>query len=141
MPSKEAHLAAARANQVTIDYLCRDGENHAPWIVTVAFYKALHVIEAVFAADSKTTTFHTDDHKVRNRLLRTTRRYQQLWKMYSPLWQASLIARYLRENENAPTYEVFAAYLPRKDIDSKVLGHYLAQLEKSARRLIGEAGL
>ena len=50
MPSKEAHLTAAKRNQATIDYLLA-GDEHLPWVVTVAFYKALHLVEAVFAAD------------------------------------------------------------------------------------------
>lgn len=87
MPSKEAHVAAAKQNQATIDYLLISND-HLPWVVTVAFYKALHVVEAVFVADTHSPAAHTDDHKVRNRLLKTTNRYQQLWRMYRPLWEA-----------------------------------------------------
>jgi hypothetical protein len=107
MPSKEAHVAVARQNQLTIDYLLQSDE-HLPWVVTVAFYRALHIIEAVFAADSKSPMAHTDDHKIRNRLLKTTNRYRQLWRMYRPLWEASLIARYLRIDDNALAYDSFA---------------------------------
>ena len=49
MPSSEAHVRAALNNQATIDYLLAGGVVHAPWVVTVAFYKALHVVEAVLA--------------------------------------------------------------------------------------------
>ena len=83
---------------------------------------------------------HTDDHKARNNLLKTTRRYQQLWKFYRPLFQASLIARYLRENTGAPTYAVFPQYMPSTAVKDRVLGHYLKQIEKSASALAAAAG-
>jgi hypothetical protein len=92
MPSKEAHLAAARENQRAIDYLCLKIEDFPGWVTTVAFYKALHVIEALFAVDGAGRGGHTDRHEERNSRLRETRRYQQLWKFYRPLYQASLIS-------------------------------------------------
>lgn len=106
MPSKSAHIAAATENQKAIDYLCKEIDSFSPWIVSIAFYKGLHVIEAVFAGEKPEG--HADTHGGRHRILKTTNRYQNLWKNYCPLWQASLVARYLRENENAPTYDVSA---------------------------------
>lgn len=111
MPSKEAHVAVAKRNQATLDFLL-GGDDHLPWVVTVAFYKALHIVEAVFAADRHSPMPHTDDHKVRNRLLKTTNRYAQLWRMYRPLWDASLVARYLRVDDNSPSYTDFARTPP-----------------------------
>ena len=107
MPSKDAHIAAAKRNGATVNYLLQDGDNHLPWIAAITFYQALHIIEAVLDGDPACSTSHTDDHKTRNRLLKTTNRYSHFWKMYRPLWEASLIGRYLRENEAAPTYDVF----------------------------------
>src|SRR3990172_8898931 len=103
MPSKDAHLAAARENQDVIDYLCLQVDKFPGWIATVAFYKALHVVEALFAVDGTGSGGHTDRHEDRNRLLKKTSRYQHIWKSYRPLYQASLIARYLRENTNTDT--------------------------------------
>lgn len=141
MPNKAAHVAAAKRNQATIDYLVASSDEHLPWIVTVAFYKALHVIEAVFAADKGSPLPHTDDHKFRNQVLKTMKRYQQLWRMYRPLWEASLIARYLRVDENAPAYTDFSQYMSRSDVEQRVLGHYLLQIEASAAKLLGDSNL
>lgn len=141
MPSKESHIAAAKRNQITLDYLLNGGDEHLPWAVTVAFYKALHVVEAVFAADKQSPVPHADDHKLRNQALKTVKRYQHLWRMYRPLWEASLIARYLRVDGNAATYTDFSQYMSREDVEARVLGHYLAQLEASAARLLGEPEL
>lgn len=141
MPSKETHVAAAKRNQATLDYLLAGGDEQLPWVATVAFYKALHVVETVFAADKQSPVSHTDDHKLRNHVLKTVNRYQQLWRMYRPLWEASLVARYLRVDDNAPAYTDFTQYLSRADIERRVVGHYLAQIEASAARLLGEPGL
>lgn len=140
MPSKQAHLTAAKQNQVTLDYLLKN-DDHLAWAATVAFYKAMHIIEAVFAGDAQSLVAHTDDHKVRNRILKTTNRYRQLWRMYRPLWEASLIARYLRSDDHAPTYEIFSQYMNRDDVEQRVVGHYLAQIEKSAATLLGDPNL
>ena len=40
MPSKKAHLAAAKENQAAIDYLCIQVESFPAWVVTIAFYKS-----------------------------------------------------------------------------------------------------
>jgi hypothetical protein len=47
MPSKEAHLAIAERNQQCIDYLKQDLSHYAEWVTTVAFYKALHLVDAL----------------------------------------------------------------------------------------------
>ncbi len=140
MPSKDSHVSAAKRNQSTIEYLLRD-DAHLGWAVTVAFYKALHIVEAVLATKQPGCPEHTDDHKSRNKLLKTTIRFQQIWKMYRPLYEASLIARYLRADDNGPTHEVFDTYMPRKVVESMVMNHYLAQIEKSAATLVNDPAL
>jgi hypothetical protein len=137
MPSKDAHLSAARRNEATLRFLLSGADEHLAWVATVAFYKALHIIEAVFASDSALTEDHTDDHKRRNNLLKTTVRYQQLWRMYRPLFEVSLNARYLRANDNAPTHEIFERYMPRANVESTVLNHYLLQVERAASKFLG----
>jgi len=139
MPNKEAHLAAALENQKVIDFLCNKIDDHPGWVVTVAFYKALHVVEAMFA-EGPSMPGHTDDHKTRNAILKD-KRFSHIWKNYRPLWTASLIARYLRENTNSPTYDIFSSYMPPAIVKNLVLGHYLKQVEKSAGNLMGDPNL
>jgi hypothetical protein len=136
MPSQAAHLAAAAENQKAIDYLAQKLEDFSGWAVTVAFYKALHLVEALFAADGAGNNGHTDDHRDRNQELKTNQRYQHIWRHYNKLWQASRIARYLRENNNAPTYDVFTQYMPVPVVRNRVLHHYLVQVENSVRKLM-----
>ena len=116
-----------------MDYLGERREQFPGWLVVVAFYKAVHLVEAVFAADG---AGHMHDHQTRNRVLKTTPRYKQIWKNYSPLWQASLVARYM-EDGNGTAVPSFAEYMPPDAVDRLILKHYLHQIEQSVSRLIG----
>ncbi len=133
MPSSAAHIKAAEGNQQAIDYLILGGDAYTPWIVTIAFYKALHMIEAVLAEGNPPC--HSVDHSTRNDLLKKTSKYQQLWKNYSPLYQASLVARYLSDLSGSKPME---SYLTVDDCKNKILNHRLRQIALSANKLIGK---
>jgi hypothetical protein len=83
-----AHKKAAAANKRTLDYLREKIDDHPQWVVTVAFYTALHVVEAVFAKHG----FNTDDHTLRHQTLKRDRRYQKIWTHYQPLFNDSILA-------------------------------------------------
>jgi hypothetical protein len=72
MPSKVSHLSVVRENTATIEWLCKGDPAMPQWVVTVAFYKALHIIEAVFAADKKSVARHTQGDCVLSRYLKRT---------------------------------------------------------------------
>jgi len=133
MPTKDSHLAAAAHNHCVMDYLRAKLDQFPGWLVVVAFYKAVHLVEAVFAADG---AGHMHDHQTRNRVLKTTPRYKQLWKNYSPLWQASLVARYMEDGDGVEIPS-FAEYMPPETVENLVLKHYLHQVEQSVDKLIG----
>jgi hypothetical protein len=131
MPSSEAHIQAALRNQNTIDYLLAGGEQHAAWIVTIAFYKALHIVETVLARQNP--ALHKNEHLSRNTFLKTEKRFEKIWVHYSILFQASQVSRYLCDNKSQ------ARYLTVADIKAKILDHHLKQITASANKLIGEA--
>jgi hypothetical protein len=133
MPSKSSHVAAANRNQSTIERLF-ETDDHLAWVVTVAFYKALHIVEAVFDGDPRSPVRHTDDHASRNRVLKTTSRYKHLWDNYRPLYEASLIARYL-QFDGSPTVDVFMTYMPRTVVQDVIIRHHLHQIQQSAGSL------
>ena len=62
MPSKDSHLRIVRENTAAIDWVRQAQPPMPQWVVTIAFYKALHIIEAVFAADMMSPIRHADDH-------------------------------------------------------------------------------
>lgn len=138
MSSKDAHCQAALENHKVVQYLSQRIDEFPQWVMTVAFYKALHIVEAILAADPESSRQHTDDHGQRNQLLKTTKRYHFIWEHYRPLYNDSLIARYLREDSDAPICDVFSKYLPPKKIQETHLNHHLVQIIKSGRRLLND---
>lgn len=132
MPSFNSHVDAAARNQATIDFLVTGGESHTPWIITVAFYKALHVIEAILAA--QTPPLHHQDHTSRGIYLKTNRRFEHIYRNYSPLQQASMVMRYLHD-ESQPN--LTQKYMSLDQAKAKFLDNHLRQICVSANRLMG----
>jgi hypothetical protein len=126
MASEADHLACANRTQKTIEHLLTDRAVHSPWIAVAAFYKGLHVIEAVLA----TKGVHGASHEDRDRILRGERRYENIYRQYSQLKRASINARYLSD------CSAFDSYLTPDQVVQKLLQHHLVQLEKSAARFL-----
>ena len=131
MACESVHIQVANRNQRSINHLCKHREEHSPWIVTVAFYKALHIVEAVFANDS--SIGHTSDHPTRFLKLRTTRKYEHIYRHYSKLSRASNVARYLEDGTNGTDVSCFDEYLSPDKVTTKFLFDHLKQIENSAR--------
>jgi len=55
MATESVHIAVANRTQKTIVRLLKDLTDSSPWIAITAFYKALHVVEAVFFQRHKYT--------------------------------------------------------------------------------------
>jgi hypothetical protein len=90
------------------------------WIATLAFYKAVHVVEAVFRCQGR---HNCHDHITRLDTLK--RLYDPLHQHFRPLYSASLIARYLEQKDKdtgkEQSYTCFTDYIsPQKVIDSLI---------------------
>ena len=133
MPNKECHLAIAKRNQELIDDLIARGNTHPEWVAEIAFYKALHIVDAVLFMNHSDK--HGGSHDSRGRILKTTHRYQNIYNHYRPLFAASLVGRYLEHSSNG--CKCFADYMSAQEVVEKLLNHHLKQLEKSAERFIG----
>ncbi len=136
MPTAEEHLAIARRNERTLTYLLKDPRHHSEWIATVAFYTALHYVEAVFYCDMERT--HGHNHETRDHLLKSDRRYQNIYRHYRPLWEASVVARYM---ELQGETRLFSEYLPPDQVEAQLVDHRLHQLKRSAKKFLDAAGL
>ncbi len=128
MASECDHLGCANRTQKTLVHLLEHLDTNSPWIATAAFYKALHIVEAVFANDG--AIGHTSDHDERDKKLKTTRKYEQIYRNYSPLKRASMNARYLSD------CSTFDKYLPPQRVVTELLKHHLHQIEKSASKFL-----
>ncbi len=62
MSAERDHIALANVNHAALNHLLEDYARFPEWISTVAFYKAVQVVEAVFAAS---LGMHSNDHKGR----------------------------------------------------------------------------
>ena len=105
MPSYQAHLRQAQHNEHLLSDLVTN-LSYKDWVATVAFYAAVHYVEAHFFNDA--SIVHTEatiptgpdgrwqhsPHSWRQQLLR---RYctRQVWGGFRSLHNASYVARYL----------------------------------------------
>jgi hypothetical protein len=65
-----------------------DSARFPDWVVTAAFYKAVHLVEMLFATHGR----HSDNHRDRHDTLK--RSFREIWKQYRPLYALSRRARY-----------------------------------------------
>lgn len=132
MPSESDHLVLAAHNQDTVDFLLTGGDRFPDWVVTVAFYKALHLVDAML---DRLEGKHGVDHRTRSTILRGNRRYLNVLKHYNALKEASVVARYLSARRGPRSYRTFADYCPPQRVKSEYVDGRLKELQKSIDRL------
>src|SRR5262245_13131123 len=86
MVTDKEHLRQADHNQAFLAEV--DKTRFPDWFVTVAFYKAVHLAQSLFAV----AQLACKSHGKRNSLLRS--RYPEVWKNYQPLYAYSRLSRY-----------------------------------------------
>ena len=135
MPREKSHLELANHNQEFLDTLVPQVERFPDWVATVAFYKAVHIVEAVFACE-RVGSLHSSDHMARNHRLKTTPRYEKINEHYRVLYSASILSRYMRDDE-----AVFVDQYKPDQVIGELLNHSLRQIEKSAAKFLNHADL
>ena len=129
MPNEQAHIELANRNKATLRHLLADKAAHAEWIATVAFYRAVHLVEAIFAIKGG----HGGDHGKRHDRLKKA--YPNLWGSYRLLWSLSTIARYMKQPQEfgGKEYTSFLGYLNGQDVQTVVADNLLLTLESKIR--------
>jgi len=139
MPNLESHEAVAIRNQVVLDELTANLEHRfvefAPWVISVAFYKALHLVEGILFIDGihsrERRPIHSQDHTERKNILRRNR-YANLWKHYRPLYEASMVARYLCDTSGTGnSLEFSEKYIKDSSILDTLIRHHLHQIQRT----------
>jgi len=102
--------------------------NYPEWVVTVAFYKALHIVDAVCLESG----FVPCGHAHRLDLLKRRPAWQPIHRHYQPLWIASGIARYLFDSDAQQGYGKFIDYMPVDDVVTHAVGKRLLGVEQTA---------
>lgn len=136
MATEAEHIAKANRDQETLSQLLASINSCSEWAVVVAFYKSLHVLEAIFSRDPAIR--HASSHTQRLDYLKYKRKYTLLFKPYHALWTASLIARYLEHANPKTTYSTFSDYLPAAEVQSKLLDISLVAFESNAVQLLSD---
>ena len=85
MATEEAHLNKAKTNQAFLETI---PDEFSDWLGIVAFYTAVHLVEAMFARQGAPS----HDHAHRNRRLK--RQHPAIWRNFRPLYNASNLLRY-----------------------------------------------
>ena len=95
MPTTQAHIHKQSRIQITLSCLqqSQNCPQHADWIVTLAFYKALHAVDSYLATLGIHPKVHTNKYKTgRNQFVQ--RHLSSIHRKYSTLYDASIRARY-----------------------------------------------
>ncbi len=127
MSSEAAHIDVANSNQRLIDHLIGENDFH-DWLATVAFYKAVHVVEAVFAYH---LNCHSHSHADREDRLKRVSRFKAISRDYSHLLNESRIFRYLLGPPGRLTID---------DVKSKLIYKRLYGVEQSSIQFLSSAG-
>jgi len=96
--------------------------DYTDWIVTAAFYAALHAVDALLLEDKVSVT----SHDMRNRILSQTNRYKKINSAYYPLYDLSRTIRYIADQTR---------WIPFDKIESDVFRRFLYPIEKSVLTL------
>ena len=138
MPSCDEHIQkynTARCVQLILQDV--DSNKYADWIVTTAFYQALHMIDAFFAFDRD---YHPEAHGItydeedeptnlgRNYVVREHEDLKPIRDIYFDLYDASIEARYEEE-----------VYKDYPDEVKRLLEEDLDPIVTRIRQLIGES--
>jgi hypothetical protein len=100
----------------------------------VAFYTAVHLVEALFDRDG---IGHSSDHASRIQKLKENRRYRTIYLSFRPLKAASEIARYLTSRSDQGRYSTrFTDDMPLQDVRTLLVDRYLRNIEEEVKRLL-----
>jgi len=86
MPAQKAHEEKARSMERLLPLLDEGKSDHLNWLAIIAFYAALHWLDAYFAHQG----VHPTNHRERNRAAQGL----PIWNEYYELYAVSRIARY-----------------------------------------------
>lgn len=136
MPDTASHIAVAVRNGDLIKHLLPTKDRHSEWLAVIAFYKALHLVDAMLFCDNSCQ--HGGDHSERSQILKGNR-YKNIFMNYRPLSSASCVARYLEISGRE--YTAFSQYLSPDQVVNDLINHHLKQVQDSVNKVLISHGL
>jgi hypothetical protein len=128
MAAELDHIALANKNHRALERLMENQSDFPEWIATVAFYKALQLVEAAFSHHA--TSRNCTNHPARLAALKLDP-FKPLFKHYRALYSASTVARYLHDNTSDRSYSKFADFLPAENVVPKLVYGRLRPIEQN----------
>lgn len=140
MPNEDTHVATAKHCHDVLNHLDQE-DKFCDWVAVLAFYKGLHIVDAVLWNDSDKS--HGVRHGIRLNKLKRTRRYKDIYKRFQRLHHAAQIARYLRPpgNDDGPaqgddTFTAFDQYMNAEQVRETLVGEKLKEMIQHARNFL-----
>jgi hypothetical protein len=115
MPSADQHRKKAESNRKFLDTISLD--DYPDWVVAVAFYTAVHLVERLRAISG-----HGDSTGHEDRMAYVQEFHAAIHTAYHVLQNASMLARY---QSNA----TFFGQFQRETIAERLVGVYLLEIE------------
>lgn len=137
MATEPEHIALANRNHEALLYLMQEPQRFPEWIATIAFYKAVHVVEAVFSQQTNIRTSASHDERLRSLKIP---RFKEIFTHFRVLHNASSIARYLRDRESRTDYSSFTDYIAADKVVDKIVNGRLRPIEQHAIKFLSAAG-
>ncbi|HEY1065812.1 MAG TPA: hypothetical protein VGE52_06875 [Pirellulales bacterium] len=132
MPTQSEHEAIAAHNELVLRHLlAQDLRFLSSWATTIAFYRALHLVNALLQGDPKSPGRNPPAHTTRNEWIRREPRYHGFAVVYDMLYRASRVARY---EKTCPGD--FNAVFPLRTVERAFAGSYQRQLEREIASLL-----
>lgn len=133
MASELEHIRLANHNHdLLLKLLAMDG--FPDWAATVAFYKAVHVVEGVFAADLRRDS---TSHSNREETLKIPK-FLDIHRNYTHLLNTSRIARYLESSGAGGTFSTFTDFMDNDGVKKLVRKRLYAVEQHSIRFLTAD---
>jgi hypothetical protein len=133
MAAIDHHLRLANKNNDALLFLLPSIQKHSEWIATIAFYKALHVVEAGLRSLGYR---YAHGHKHRLDLVLVRPELKPIYKHYRVLYEASCIARYLYNHETEKDFDLFSQFMDANDVRQELLGIRLRGVEDGIINLL-----
>lgn len=134
MAAEADHIKLANRNDAALKLLMAS-PSHPEWVVTIAFYKAVHIVEAVF---DHTKGWHSTSHDQRLNSLKSLTVFKPIFKPFRSLYGLSRIARYLVDSSGRG-YGSFADAMPDSDVDAKVVQGFLKTVENNSLAMLSSS--
>lgn len=129
------HISLANKNHAALRVLVPLVTEHPEWVATIAFYKAVQIVEAVLV---KTKNGPSSDHKSRRHAIRYKLKDLQLLQHYVALLNASKVARYLVDSDGR-SYRQFSDLVHPDKVVDKLLKGRLIPVEQLASKYLSES--